>query len=194
MLLKRVIAYMIDVFIVTLISTLIFSLPIFKDSYEQYVSYTNQQFEMILSGGSSDVDEEKLLSTEYNLNLASLPIYIIRLGVLLLYFGVLAYFLNGRTLGKLLFHLKVIDVTHETLNVHLFMLRCILVTSFIPNLLNVLCLKFGSYESWFIYSDIISILQSSFVFLMLGVAIFRGDGRGLHDMICHTAVVDTREK
>lgn len=190
---KRVFAYIFDLFIAVLISTLIFRLPIFNDSYDKYVEYSNQQFNYLLSGGSSDVDEEQLLSLEYNLNVASLPVFIIRLGVLIIYFGVIPFLWNGQTLGKKIFHIKVINVIKDSLDANTFMLRSILVSNFIPNFLSVLCIKFCTMDHWEVYSEIISFIQSILIFFMLGIALFRDDGRGLHDIICHTAVVSTKE-
>ncbi len=190
---KRVFAYIIDLLIVSIIATLIFRLPMFKDNYERYVEYNDQDFQRIFSGGSSDMDEDELIALEYNISTSSKPLLIIRLGVLVIYFGVIPFLWNGQTFGKKIMKLKVAAIDGE-LNPGLFMLRSILVSNFIPSLLNVLILMFFDQQMWYEYVGYVGYLQYILIFLMLGFVIFREDERGLHDIICRTSVISTKEK
>jgi uncharacterized RDD family membrane protein YckC len=118
-----------------------------------------------------------------------LPVLIINLGMLNIYFGVLQYCFNGQTLGKKLMKIRVVSNEKTKINPSLFMLRSILVSNSIPSLINILLLLFVSKETWVEYYSYCGLLQSTLTFLMLGFMLFRSDERGLHDLISNTKVI-----
>ena len=189
---KRILAYFIDIFIVTIISSLLFMLPGFKDSYTTYNNYYNDYVDELMNSGSGDYDVDKLDDFQYNISKASMPLMIIRVGVLIIYFGVVGFILNGQTIGKKLLHLRV-KAVEGNLNPGLFMLREALVTGFFFEVLSLILLSTLSKGAFLIASTYISYANFFVYFLIIGFLIFRDDERGFHDIICKTQVISTKE-
>lgn len=190
---KRIIAYFIDIFIVSVISSTLFMLPIFKDNYTTYNNYYNDYIEELKNSGSSDVDSAKLEEFQYNISKSSAPLMIIRVGVIILYFGVLGFLLNGKTLGKKILHLQI-KSTEGNLNPALFMIREIIVTGLVFDVISLILLSYCSKSVYLNVSTYIGYANMLVYFLIIGFMIFRDDERGLHDIICKTSVIDTKEK
>ncbi len=186
---KRVVAYLLDFFLVTFISTLIFYLPIFHKDFEEYNKYSQTEVDIVMGKDEKEYSEDELNTLEYNLNRSMLPVLIINLGMLNIYFGVLQYCFNGQTLGKKLMKIRVVSNEKKKINPSLFMLRSVLVSNSIPSLINILLLLFVSKETWVEYYSYCGLLQSTLTLLMLGFVLFREDERGLHDLISNTKVI-----
>jgi len=190
---KRVLAYFIDIMIVSFISVLIFYLPFFKKDFDNYEKYQQMEVDLIMHPNEK-ISEDELNTLEYNLNRASVPVLIINIGMMTMYFGVMQYLLKGQTLGKKIMKLKVVSATGDDINPNLFMLRSILITSFIPNLINILLLLLTNKETWFEIYSIISMIHSTFMFIMIAFIVLRKDGRGLHDLIANTKVISLKKE
>ena len=187
--LKRIVAYLLDFFLVTFISTLLFYLPVFRSDFEEYNKYSQTEVDIVTGKEEKEYSEDELNTLEYNLNRSMLPVLIINLGMLNIYFGILQYCFNGQTLGKKLMKIRVVSNEKGKINPSLFMLRSILVSNSIPSLINILLLLFVSKESWVEYYSYCGLLQSTLTLLMLGFVVFRKDERGLHDLISNTKVI-----
>ena len=192
--LKRIFTYFIDLFFVSLISSIIVMIPIFKYDHVKVEEQTNKLYSSILETGSADVDEDILVTGLYNLERSSTSLTAITTFVTFIYFGVAAFINNGRTLGKMIMKIKVVPIKGNKLNPGLFILRTLLITSIIPNLISVISIFYLSPNTWYNLTGIISQIQEFFFLIILGFMIFRDDERGLHDLICQTKVIDTKSK
>lgn len=192
--LKRIFTYFIDLFFVSLISSIIVMIPIFKYDPVKVEEQTTELYSSILETGSADVDEDILVTRLYNLERSSTSLTAITTFVTFIYFGVAAFINNGRTLGKMIMKIKVVPIKGNKLNPGLFILRTLLITSIIPNLISVISIFYLSPNAWYNLTGIISQIQEFFFLIILGFMIFRDDERGLHDLICQTKVIDTKSK
>ena len=192
--LKRIFTYFIDLFFVSLISSIIVMIPIFKYDPVKVEEQTNELYSSILETGSADVDEDILVTRLYNLERSSTSLTAITTFITFIYFGVAAFINNGRTLGKMIMKIKVVPIKGNKLNPGLFILRTLLITSIIPNLISVISIFYLSPNTWYNLTGIISQIQEFFFLIILGFMIFRDDERGLHDLICQTKVIDTKSK
>lgn len=192
--LKRIFTYFIDLFFVSLISSIIVMIPIFKYDHVKVEEQTNELYSSILETGSADVDEDILVTGLYNLERSSTSLTAITTFITFIYFGVAAFINNGRTLGKMIMKIKVVPIKGNKLNPGLFILRTLLITSIIPNLISVISIFYLSPNTWYNLTGIISQIQEFFFLIILGFMIFRDDERGLHDLICQTKVIDTKSK
>jgi uncharacterized RDD family membrane protein YckC len=189
---KRFLAYIIDFFIVYIIAVSIFSSPIFKNEYKNYNELNTEYLEYIRTNGSSEIDKDIELQYLYEINKESQPLLIITCGLLIVYFGIIAFFCKGQTIGKKIFKLKVESINGEKLNPNLFMIRTIILTNLIPRIASIVCISFLSKTNWLIAEEIISYVSSTMLFLIIGFMIFRDDERGFHDVICKTQVISTK--
>jgi len=191
---KRIIAFLFDILIVSVISSCIFMLPVFKDKMTSYNNLSTEYMEEMLKSGSSDPNEEELVNKQYDLAKANTTLSIINFGVTFAYFCILAFILNGKTLGKKIFGLQIVPVKEKSLNPGLFVLRQILTTGVLFEIISLIILMNCSKDVWFNAGTYLSYGKMLVYFILLGFMIFRDDERGLHDIICDTKVVSTREK
>lgn len=194
--LKRIFAYIIDIVIVSFVSSLLFMLPCFKAGQEQYMRMNNEYYELveeITTSGSSDVDEKVLVDLQYNMYKSSSTLLIIRLGVIIFYFGVIGFLFKGQTVGKKILGLRIVSIDNKNINPGLFMLREILVVNLIPELASLLILIICSKGVWLTSVNYLNYVSYITTFLLVGFMIFRDDERGLHDIICKTKVIDVKK-
>lgn len=188
---KRIIAFIIDLLVVTLLSGLISS---FLTNEEAYNKDTQELFELVSKTTSGEITNEEYnkqyQELSYSLNVDSLPITLITIGVTVVYYVIMLYFANGITLGKYIMKLRIVSANDKELNMFNYLLRSLIVNSLLANLVTVLMIKFLSKDMFIsIYSKVSSVfsllLIIAFIFIM-----YREDGRGLHDLIGNTKVVE----
>lgn len=190
--LKRIFAYIFDMFLVTLVSSFVFAIFTSSTEAAEYDKLYNESMDLIMSTGSGVVNEDTLLDLTYRMQMATKTSQIISVGLLILYFGVFAYLMKGQTLGKKILKIQVTPVNGKTLNPPLFMLRAIIITNFIPKLISLVSLMLCSKNTWYLISNVTSNVQTIILFIIVGFMIFRDDERGLHDIICQTKVTDVK--
>ncbi len=188
---KRIFAYIIDLFLISLITQFILMIPVFSNISDRYTESASEYFELVYksTSGSSDIDADAIIEKTYEVQKNSQTINIITIGLLILYFGVTAYICNGQTIGKKILKLKIVPAKGKVLNPSLFILRAIIVTNLIPRILMIFITSYCTPSTWYTYSNIIANAQYMILFLILGFMIFRDDERGLHDIICNTKVI-----
>lgn len=189
---KRLAAYIIDFFIIYIIAALIYSLPVFENSYNAYQEATQEYVDYVVNIGSGEIDYDTETEYLYDMSRHAQPLTIINCGLIILYFGIYAYIANGQTIGKKIMKIKVVSTDGNKLNPNLFMLREIILTNLLPKIASIIALALLSKSNWILAENIIGYIQNTITFLIIGFMIFRDDERGLHDVICKTNVVSTK--
>ena len=187
---KRVLAYCIDMILVTFISSVIFSLPFFENDYNNYLELSDK---LVSSMNNDDITNGELINLEYDLTKAGSNLFIIKLGVTFFYFGILGFLFNGRTLGKRIFKLRIIPMGSVNLRPGLFILRSIIVNNILFDSISVLSLILGSKGVWLLVNSLVSIISYLIMFILLIFMFVRDDGRSLHDLLCKSAVILEKE-
>ena len=145
-----------------------------EDMYDKFISYCTNY-----------IDEKVYEITKLNL-----VNYIIQVVLVVLYFGVLQFFLKGRTIGKKLLRLQVVDNEDDTKELSLgkFILRSLFVTTSIFSVINsilALTLKETSYLGMVTYYNYV---VQAYALIMLMFILFRDDQKGFHDLLLKTRV------
>ena len=190
---KRIFAYLLDIFFVSLISSFIVMIPIFNYNAPTIQEKTNEIYDSLLNTGSSDPDEDILIEKLYNLEKESSSPTVVTAFVTFIYFGVIGFINNGQTLGKMITKLRVVPVKDNKLNPGLYIIRTLLITSIIPQIINIASLSLMNANTWYNLTGIVSQVQEFFFLIILGFMIFRDDERGLHDIICQTKVIEAKK-
>ena len=183
---RRILAYFFDMFLVMFISSCIFVLPVFKDSYENYTELSEK---VVNSFNDDDKSDAEIIDLEYDLYKASSNLLIIKLGISFFYFAILGFIFNGRTLGKKIFRLRVIPMGDKYLRPGLFVFRSLLVNNIVLDLISLLSILFGSRNTWLVVNSLTGILSYLISFVLLLVMLFNINGRSLHDYLFKTAVI-----
>lgn len=183
---KRIIAYIIDFFIITLIASIIFTLPCFQKNNTTYEENVENYIKAIQN---TEITEEELIDTEYNLYKSSSSLLIIRVIVIILYLGVLGYLKNGQTLGKKICKIQIVPNKGKNLKPGLFMLREMIVGNVFLELISLIGLICCSKNTWQIIATITSDINLMINLILLLSMIFDNNERALHDKIFGTKII-----
>jgi len=215
MVMKRFVAYTIDIMLVSIVSTLITSNSYINKDYKKYISVSEEynefydEYEDSLDELQDSLEDEEITQDEYdekekiindkyndkninyNYKLIKLSVIptIISILVILLYFVVIQFYLNGQTLGKKIMKLRVVSNNGKKLNILNYLLRSLILNSVFTNVLTVIFVLTLSKNGYLIYNEIIYvvnyILEMAIIFMMC----FDKNNRGLQDYVANTKVV-----
>ena len=189
--LKRIIAFVIDIVIVSLVVSLINLLPLdpykdkYKDAYEKYN-------EVVQKSTEDEKNDYKNEIIELNYEVYKYRTYssMFSATALILYFGVLPLVMNGQTLGKKIMKLRVVSNNEKKLNFWKYLIRIVILNNIWLSLINVGAVYVVSGVKFYYVTYVISMLSSLIYMLNLIMVMFRKDNRGLHDMVAGTKVIE----
>lgn len=188
--LKRIIAFVIDIVIVSLVVSLINLLPLdpykdkYKDAYEKY----NEVVQKSTEDEKNDYKDE-IIELNYEVYKYRTYSSMFSATALILYFGVLPLVMNGQTLGKKIMKLRVVSNNEKKLNFWKYLIRIVILNNIWLSLINVGAVYVVSGVKFYYVTYVISMLSSLIYMLNLIMVMFRKDNRGLHDMIAGTKVI-----
>ncbi len=187
---KRIMAFVVDTFIVSLMSSFIVLMPIFNYDTNKQNDILVEYIDKVTSVGSGVLDEEEMFSVMYNYASEGLILNIVSTTLTFIYFGIIGFFMGGNTIGKRLMRIKVVSENEDELNPSLYILREVLLLGIIFKILGIaVTLLIKDISTWYSVYNMISNLSMLVSFMIYGFIIFRDDGRGLHDLIGKTKVV-----
>lgn len=189
--LKRIIAFVIDIVIVSLVVCLINLLPLdpykdkYKDAYEKY----NEVVQKSTEDEKNDYKDE-IIELNYEVYKYRTYSSMFSATALILYFGVLPLVMNGQTLGKKIMKLRVVSNNEKKLNFWKYLIRIVILNNIWLSLINIGAVYVVSGVKFYYVTYVISMLSSLIYMLNLIMVMFRKDNRGLHDMVAGTKVIE----
>ena len=202
---RRISAFLIDIFLVTFISTIFSSISYvnpfignYKVAYDEYRENYKSESESVLTNPTikNVVDYSNKMSKQiYKIDYSMLFNNIYYLVFSFLYFVLFAYFTNGQTLGKKLFKLKVVRQDGEKVKLSNLMLRTFLSGSSIFMGVNIiviiqLLLLMIPQNQVYFYAILLSSMISYVIEIIGLVLLFSKEHRSLDDIIGSTKVID----
>ena len=192
--LQRLGAYIIDYIFILLLITFLGQIRFLNPTFDEYYKTYDESMEMINNTNEEDIF--KLLESgeyslaNYNLAKYSVSISIISIIVYLGYFVGFQKWNKNQTLGKKLFNIEVASIENTDVKWWQILLREIIIYNLIAEILYVILILFLNVNSYFMISNII--LAISYLIFLINVILilFRKDGRGLHDLLAKTIVVE----
>ena len=191
---KRIIAYVFDIILVTVMATVLtFFLPETKEYEGELEEYTT-----LLNHATSEkiTQEEFVKETNdviYNINKKSVTVNIVTTVLTISYFVVLAYFMNGQTLGKKLMNLKIVSINNKPLTMNNYLLRGLLINSILMNVLGLIFILGLNKSTYLKINDITTYIFGIIYIVTFGMILFREDRRGLHDYLAGTKVISVKD-
>lgn len=187
---KRFIAYIIDILLVSILSSAVFMLPCFSKQYNYYNRQTSDVVDRFLTIGSGDTDIEEMNKIAYDLSKSSVSLSVITIGITFVYFGVFQFCRNGQTIGKKLMKIRIVSINSNKLQASLFIFREVILHNVLFKIISIVIILQLSFNNYMKYNPILSYLQFFVSMAVIGFLIFRTDERGLHDLLCKTKVVE----
>ena len=187
---KRIGAYLIDIIIVVIVSSLITSfIPNKKlnDLSYEYNKYILESYENYNSD-ELDLDEvnKKLDDYTYLINKASIGSNLILISTYFLYFIVLNRYNSGQTVGKKLLNIEIVDYEGNTPNMKQLCIRGIILYPMVFDLLRVILILLLSKSLYLFVAPVLSLIRI-IIFVVCCISIMIGSG--VHDKLSGTMVV-----
>lgn len=195
--LKRIGAYFIDYLIITLVSTALVQLSFINPKYEEYIAASEEYQTIVDDYYNQDITanelSEKTNEISYELNKNGYVYIIGDIVIAFLYFGVFAYFTKGQTLGKKIFGIKIVRAKNDTeLKLSNYFIRTFILNGIILDIiiLIAICFKESIYSKIYLMGSNFDTILLIVIFLMI---LFYKEGRGLHDILAGTKVIDLKK-
>lgn len=153
----------------------------------------NNEYEKIIENLSLEYSNIEINYSYKLLKYSTIPT-IISLMCILLYFVVIQFCFDGKTLGKKIMKLKVVSNNDKKLNILNFLLRSLIVNEVFINILSLVMLMLLSKNNYITYSKIIYVITYILEMAILFMMAFDKNNRGLHDYISNTKVIENKKE
>ncbi len=183
--LKRIIAFVIDIFLLTCLLTLFIKVTNVDPYYEEYRNTNNTYLEEVKKSDNKDY----LMALNYDLYKYKVVSSSLSIGCLILYFGIFQFVNKGQTIGKKIMKIKIVSNNQKKLNIGNYLIRTVILTNIVFTLLNTILVYFLSVNSFYYVVYVCSLLSSLVYIINIFMITLRKDNRGLHDILANTKVV-----
>ena len=185
----RLTAYIIDVIIISLITSIIFtSIPTNNKELEKQLS--SLQDEVLSNNITYEEFIDEYQDLYYKNKKDTMTQSAITLTITIAYFVIFQYMNKGQTIGKKILHLRVVDNnTEKPLSIFKGLIRSLLIWNILSGTLGIALIYILNKESYITSYLIISSIESIFIFITAMFTLYRKDNRGLHDIIINSKVI-----
>lgn len=186
---QRLLALMLDLILVSIISSLLTYPLINNDNYKKLSNEaTNVIEEYLESKITAETYINRSADISYDLSRVTGLSSIITIAIYILYFVVYQWYNKGQTIGKKILKIKLVSSNDNDLTLNGIALRSLLINFILVDMIMIVVIIFGSKDVYFVTSNLFQSLQYIFVFITAIMILSRKDKRGLHDVITHTKV------
>ena len=187
--LKRLGAFIIDSVILSIVFAIItMGFKIDTKNIDEEVTNTLEQYE---SGNiTSEEYLDKTLELNYELQKSSLVVNSLNIVLYVGYFIVFGYLNKGQTIGKKICKIKVVNNKDDKLSIWNMVIRSLFIYGIFTLLYSVIFVNVLNKEMFGYSYVIVSYLEIIFMVIAFFMVLYKKDGRGLHDIIANTNVIE----
>lgn len=191
---KRMGAFVIDYFIVLVIASLI-TMGFNTNKNNDLNSQMNQLI--------SDYQNEKITIDEYKdetyklnyeLQKENMTINIVTITLYIGYFVVFATLNKGQTLGKKLLKIRVVNKNNDKPSIWNMLVRSLFIYNIISILFSTVAVNFLNINTFTYIYTTLGYIEYFVIIISFFMVIYKKDGRGLHDMMAGTNVIEEVKK
>lgn len=193
---RRILAYLIDIAVVSVIVFLFSKIEILNPNSEEY-NKVYSEFETYVTENTKDTEDVTsiLKSEEYNnysykLSKLQIPSSILNIVVTFGYFVIFQYFNKGQTIGKKFMKIRVKSTKGDKVSFVQMLVRSLLINEILSSIILVIFLSTMSQGMYSSAGKIVQLIDMIIVYGSIGFILFRKDARGLHDLLVSTCVVE----
>lgn len=187
---KRILAYLLDMFIIGIVIILISSFMQTKNMNVLGIEIgsLNEQFLMHKVSFITYLNHYSIAF--YDLEKQKILINFITLLMMIIYFVVVPYKTNGKTLGKMIFEIKI---SKENINITDYMIRAFMINGLGYTLFSLLLIFILPSFSYFLTISVIAFMQLALVITSFFMLLYN-KGKTLEDMFTKTSVIEEVKK
>ncbi|MBR2828613.1 MAG: RDD family protein [Bacilli bacterium] len=186
---QRFVAFIIDVFIITFISSLLM-IPFSNTKNNE--KYSNQAIELQEKFMKKEIDLQKYMIdysiVSYHIARENGLVSLIVIFLNICYFVIFQLKMGGQTIGKKLMKIKVISKDGE-LFMNQMIFRSFMANTILMDIISFVFMMFLSKKLYFYGVLGIESIQYILIIISAFFVMFREDGCSIHDMITHTKVI-----
>lgn len=188
---QRVGAFILDIIIVSIISSLLYSPFVKTESIDKLNKQASDVAEKYMAGKTNiNTYLNQSMDISYEMSRISGVSTIIQIAILILYFIVFQFYNKGQTLGKKLMKIMVINSDEDNeLTMNNFIIRSLIINSIFINMVILGFTIFAGKDIYFFAVAIFEGLEYLIIIISAFMMIFSSDGKGIHDRLAHTRVV-----
>ena len=190
--LKRIIAYIIDVLIVTIIMIPFIRLKAINPYIDEYNKYYEEYTELVNDEDAdikSDEYKDRIIELNYKLGEYKQVNSSLSVVGIIIYFVIVQYFLKGQTIGKKILNIRIVSNKDKKLNIGHDFIRTVILNNIIFSLLLIFGIYLFNAEGYYVLSLVVSYLQLLVISVIVLMVVLRKDNRGLHDILVGTKVI-----
>ena len=194
--LKRIVAYIIDIFIVTVVVSAISMIPRIDPYKKDYEKAYNEYLDIVSDAqNENSVDyKDRIIELNYDIYKYRVVSNIISVISLVGYFGILQMVMNGQTVGKKVLKIKVVGNNGKKLNFGNYFLRTLILNNIFFTVINMIAVYILKGSNFYYFTYIVNMLQSTIYMILIIMMVLRKDNRGLHDLLAGTKVIDVESE
>ena len=191
---KRMGAFVIDYFIVLFIASLITM---------GFNTNKNNDLNIQMNQLISDYQNEKITIDEYKdetyklnyeLQKENMTVNIVTITLYIGYFVVFATLNKGQTLGKKLLKIRVVNKNNDKPSIWNMLVRSLFIYNIISILFSTVAVNFLNINTFTYIYTALGYIEYFVIIISFFMVIYKKDGRGLHDMMAGTNVIEEVKK
>jgi len=196
---KRLTAYLLDIFLIYLLISLIVSIKFINPYYDKFETFYEEYTNIVEQYSKKEITLEEMneltKDSLYKISKYSISTNIVSVLVIIGYFGLFQKYNNGQTLGKKVTKIKVVDKNEQNPKLGYYLIRLlfiyyIFIGSIIPFIINSILLCLLNTNIYILLSSIITYIFLGIGIIDLVMICIRKDKCGIHELISKTKVVN----
>ena len=187
---QRVLAFLIDLVLLSMITSLITMFIPMNDTATKLYEEQNRVLEDYVAG-NVPMEEyvNQMIDLGYDISKQTVIISIVGVVISLLYYVVYPCYNNGQTFGKKLMKIKIKKTNDKELSMNDLLIRSMINNSILVNIITIALVLFLSKDLYLSMSSLLSSIQYLVLIISLIMIAFTKNAQGLHDKIAKTEVV-----
>ncbi len=187
---QRVLAFLIDLVLLSIITSLITMFIPMNDTATKLYDEQNRVLEGYVEGSvSMEEYVNQMVDLGYEISKQTVIASIVTIVISLLYYVVYPCYNNGQTFGKKLMKIKIKKTNDTELSMNDLLIRSMINNSILVNIINIVLVLFLSKNLYLSTSSLFSTIQYLVLIISLIMIAFTKNAQGLHDKVCKTEVV-----
>ena len=187
---QRVLAFLIDLVLLSMITSLITMFIPVNDTATKLYEEQNRVLEGYVEGTvSMEEYVNQMVDISYDISRQTVIVSIVTIVISILYYVVYPCYNNGQTLGKKLMKIKIKKTDDTDLSMNDLLIRGMINNSILVNIISIILVLFLSKDLYLSTSSLLNIIQYLVLIISLIMIAFTKNAQGLHDKVCKTEVV-----
>ena len=187
---QRVLAFLIDLVLLSFITSLITMFVPVNDTTTKLYEEQNRVLEGYVDGTvSMEEYVNQMVDLGYDISKQTVIVSIVSIVVSLLYYVVYPCYNNGQTFGKKLMKIKIKKTNDKDLSMNDLLIRSMVNNSILLNIICIALVLFLSKDLYLTTTSLVSWLQYLVMIISVIMIAFTKNAQGLHDKLAKTEVV-----